>query len=303
VRFSRSFVAILAGILACRAALAAQPQATITTPYHNLGDGFFERMGVGFGFHIRGLSGNVGGNMVTPPFGGFDPSAGLTGGFGIHGPGVSGRLGFSLAQGSRQGLISQTPSVTTLNGYPAYFGDASLSPFVMGYVPVVGGVPRGSFLPMVPPYVPDVVGAGDYPTDRLSTVRRMLAGRSEAESEPDMFGVAGPAPAMPAAAAVRPAKAAPPPREAAVSGGATDSGGHSSASRAAPGVAEARRLHELDEQSQNGEAQVLIERGISAEDNGKPNVAKIYYRQAVKRATGTVRQQAIDRLKALDAKR
>ena len=39
------------------------------------------------------------------------------------------------------------------------------------------------------------------------------------------------------------------------------------------------------------------------DENGKPNVAKIYYRMAAKRANGDVRQQALDRINALESRR
>ena len=50
---------------------------------------------------------------------------------------------------------------------------------------------------------------------------------------------------------------------------------------------------------ENAEAQSLLDRGMAAEKAGKPNVAKIYYRQAAAHATGELRQQALSRLEAL----
>jgi hypothetical protein len=76
-------------------------------------------------------------------------------------------------------------------------------------------------------------------------------------------------------------------------------GGPSSAAQAVPSVAEARRLHELEEQSENAEAQSLLDRGMAAEKAGKPNIAKIYYRQAANHATGELQQEALRRLEAL----
>ena len=73
----------------------------------------------------------------------------------------------------------------------------------------------------------------------------------------------------------------------------------SSAGRAVPSVVEARRLRQLEQAAQNGEAAVLYERGQTAEDGGKPGVAKIYYNRALKLASGDLRKRILARLKAL----
>ena len=75
----------------------------------------------------------------------------------------------------------------------------------------------------------------------------------------------------------------------------------SSAGRAVPSVAEARRLRELEQASQGNEARVLYERGRTAEEGGKPHVAKIYYQMAAKQATGELRALIQARLDALSS--
>ena len=76
----------------------------------------------------------------------------------------------------------------------------------------------------------------------------------------------------------------------------------SSAGRPAPSVAEARRLHSLEQGAENGEGTALLERGRTAEEDGKPQVAKIYYQMAVKRASGDLKEQAQSRLDAVQTK-
>ncbi len=75
----------------------------------------------------------------------------------------------------------------------------------------------------------------------------------------------------------------------------------SSAGRAVPSVAEARRLHEVEQAGGNQEARVMFERGRTAEEGGKPGVAAVYYRMAVKRATGSLREQIQERLDAVNS--
>ena len=48
-----------------------------------------------------------------------------------------------------------------------------------------------------------------------------------------------------------------------------------------------------------GEAEKFFERGRQAEADGKPNVARIYYQMAVRRASGDLKKQALARLEAV----
>ena len=78
--------------------------------------------------------------MAQPAFGGANPSAGLSTGFAILGPNASFNLHFNWGQGATQSLVGQTPSITMMNGQSGFFADASQTPFVIGFVPVVGGL-------------------------------------------------------------------------------------------------------------------------------------------------------------------
>jgi hypothetical protein len=76
---------------------------------------------------------------VVPPFGNFDPNAGLRTGVGFSSGRVSGSIGLNLAQGSSRSNVTTVPSVTTMNGYPGSISDQTMRPFVTSITPVVGG--------------------------------------------------------------------------------------------------------------------------------------------------------------------
>jgi len=311
---------ILCGATAVVAAEATAQQATISTPMRNVNDSFFERIGTSWGFNFNGINAQFGNaNLANPQFGQPDAAAGLTSGFSIRNGANNASFNLGMAQGSRRSMVTQTPGVTLMNGQPGFFSDTSQSPFVISYVPVVGGFPTlGSLWPMMPPmpYPAGAGGGGDSPmhyTDRVQAMRRLMAERNrtaarqwdepteiEGEAQRQVRAMAQPpAPrnAEPAEAAAKPASGGP------AVGAAAGPEGASSATRAVPSVAEARRLHEIEQHAQEGEALVLLERGQAAEEEGKPNVARIYYQMALKRATGEVRQQALAKLNGLNSER
>ena len=277
---------------------AAVQQVTVTTPMHSVSDGFFERTGVHWGFNWKGLHASFGGpNMAVPPFGGFDPSAGLHSGFAVRRPGFNGFMNFAAGQGYRQSFVTQAPSVTLFNGQPGYISDMSISPFVIGQIPVVGGfstAPYGGVIPQ--PIFSTSLPAGVLPVvdprnPRVRAMQEQLARTGGAAAVPHRPNGPNLQPLGPAGAAMRPeaARRDPPAAQA------------SSAARAVPGVEEARRLHQAEKTAGNNEAMVLFERGRTAEEDGKPNVARIYYRMAAERATGPLRGLARARLDALSS--
>jgi hypothetical protein len=73
----------------------------------------------------------------------------------------------------------------------------------------------------------------------------------------------------------------------------------SSAGRTVPSVAEARRMHALEQDSQNREAAVFFEKARAAEEDGKPKTAKVYYEMVARRASGELKEQALARIAAL----
>ncbi len=261
---------------------ATAQQVTVGTPFHGVSDSFFEHIGTSWGFNFKGVGVQFGSpNMAAPQFGGFDPAAGINGGFGFGGGGRSGFFNFGAQQGFRQNFVSQTPSVTLTNGYPGFISDSSVSPFVIGYVPVVAGFP---VVPM--PYANTAFPGQSVfaPGGQYSTVS---PGNSRIAALRQQLAEGGPAPRKEfaeKAADIEPAAQSEP----------------SSASRSAPSVAEARRMHRLEQAQQSTEAEALYERALTAEEKGKPNVAKIYYRMAAKRAPDELRREIETRLRAID---
>jgi len=302
---------------------AAAQQVTVSTPYNSVSEGFFENMGTSWGLSGRNWSFSFGGSpwQAAPPFGGFDPSAGANSGLGWRSGGAGGYFNGNWSQGCRRSMVSQVPSVTLQNGVPGFIADASQTPFVISYIPVVGGyVPVASFNPMqaMPPSTAASPGASGIGRDAVvNALRQHRAERDRRERIEDGAPAKAEAARMnrPAAANVQPRSgpddltligSAPPPREAA--GNAADEPARklsaaqaSSAGRAVPSVAEARRLYAAEKTEQDGEALVYLERGRNAEAKGKPNVAKVYYRMAANRASGKLREQVLEQLEALEA--
>ena len=151
-------IAITAATIAAETALAAPPQATIGTPFNTTSGSFFGQTGVGFGFGIptsmpNGGSGVVGlnpqggfapnimfqnGGQPNIPFGLGPTTPGASFGYAVKTPLGTAFFNLTASQGSDRGLMSGSPSVTTMDGGTGFFSDTSQSPFVTGVVPVVG---------------------------------------------------------------------------------------------------------------------------------------------------------------------
>ena len=84
------------GVLCVAACQAPAQQVTVGTPFHTLGDSFFERTGTNWGLNWDNGFLNFGSpGMATPQFGGFDPSAGINGGFAFRRDGLNGFFNFA----------------------------------------------------------------------------------------------------------------------------------------------------------------------------------------------------------------
>lgn len=133
----------------------------IGTPMYGFGNSWYERQGVGFGFSLPGghwgssrvvgllpngqltpngqlqfTQGSFGGTL--PPFGGYDPNAAGRLGFGVGGQGGGFRLGFEFGKGSSRTVTSTAPSLMVQNGGGGFIGSGQWTPFVTGWIPVVG---------------------------------------------------------------------------------------------------------------------------------------------------------------------
>jgi hypothetical protein len=261
-------------------------QITVGTPFNSLNEGYYERYGVAWGLNWRGGFARFGmPSGAIPPFGHFDPSGGLQTGWRFGNRNFNGNIFLSAGQGSYRSFTSQTPLVTVMNGYPGAFYDLSISPFVVGYTPVVGGYPLSG--PTLPGVVPQDNTGTSNPLDRVQVMRRLLAAQNEgksAETEaPDPGEAMLPRHPAPIAQADRPPPSIP----------------LSSAERPVPSLAEAKRLHEMEKQAAEDEILSLMKRAAEAEEDGKPQVAKIYYRMVVKRAQGELKQTVQRRLQEM----
>jgi len=65
-------------------------------------------------------------------------------------------------------------------------------------------------------------------------------------------------------------------------------------------LAELRAEHQRDQQARQAEAAQWLQRGRQAESAGKPNVARVYYQMAARRATGELKEEIAACLDALD---
>ncbi len=269
----------------------AQQQVTVSSPHTAVSDSFYEYTGTSWGargknwFFQFGPPGNP--NGAAPQFGGFNPSAGANFGFGFNGGGFLG----TFSQGSRRSFTSVTPSVTIPNGGTGMIMDTSVSPFVMGYVPVVGGAPIMA-VPLVQPFVPPAAyvppgQASGHPAvlQALQNVKDPLpsdASRSDETREEfegnDDFNLVAP---RQEASALEPIE-----RREVLSQ-------TSSAERPSMSVAEARRLHAAEAAEQDIQARQFLQRGRHAQEDGKLDLARTYYRMAVRRASPDLRQEAL----------
>ena len=132
---------LAAGLLAILA-VAAPSQAqqfTAATPFHTLHDSFFENQSITWAGNYRGVNFSFGSAALsTPQFGTPNNSAGLTTNFGYFNKYGQIAFGLNFGQGSNQTSVTQTPSVTLMNGQQAFVSDTSQTPFVISVIPVVG---------------------------------------------------------------------------------------------------------------------------------------------------------------------
>lgn len=298
LRLARLLVA--GGSLLCAApsASAAHPQATIGTGLHTTSDGFSEQFNVGFGFSIPtpmpapghsgvvgltpqgtlapSISYNPGDSLNTPiPFaGGGAAPAGQTG-FALSSPSGTAFFTLSATQSNSRSLGGQMGSVTVMDGGTGFISDSSLVPFVTSFVPVVGDNAGGS----------SVLG------ERLARLKAGDTGGVRGNSNAGLPPAAGNGNAAGNGAAANQQAADPLGRQVAA---ASPTAGQGVAS-----VAEIRAQQAAADDAAVAEFRQLFAQAQGALDAGKPNVAKIYYQQIARQATGSTRQQALAALKSL----
>src|SRR3954467_1280050 len=117
---------------------AAAQYSMIGTPFQSASGGFSENFNLGWGINGPGFNFNWNGGNANPPFGPFDPNGGAQFGGAFHAGPFSGGFRLNAGQAADTTLVSQTPSVTVMNGQTGYFSDTTIRPFVTGFIPVVG---------------------------------------------------------------------------------------------------------------------------------------------------------------------
>jgi hypothetical protein len=304
-------ITLAIGVIAILAAVPAHSQqVTVGTPFRTQQDHFFENSSINWNGNYRGFNFSFGApNLATPQFGLPQTTAGLSTNFSILGKNGQINFGLNFGQGYTQSSTSQVPSVTIMNGQTGYISDTSQTPFVISVVPVVGAFPTG------PQQLQEASGIDpNAPDPRIQALLQahtdvQLQAAAQAAAQAQLGGVIPPLPQLrpnnpdpqkqknaPVPAQANPAPANP---GRAVSDGAADRlsvAQESSAGRPAVSVAEAKRLHEQEVAQGNGEMAALMERARALEEDGKPNVAKIYYQRIVKHGSGELQQQARTRL-------
>lgn len=248
----------------------------VTSPFNNVGSSFYENIGVNWGFSAGGFNFSYG-PMAVPgiPGAGGMPGAGANLGFGFGGSGGSGFMNLHAAQGSNATINSQAASVVVPNGGTGSIFSGQVRPFVTGLVPVVGdysAIPRALGAPAGPARSPLQESIARLEASQWRPNSAGLQERAAPEERPDRRA------ALPGAGVVGPV---------------------STADRGDLGVAEIRRQQAGEDAAAEREVAVLVERARGAEARGKPNVAKIYYRQAASRATGEAKQKILARIESL----
>jgi len=275
--------ALLSILLSPLTPVAAQ-QTNQTAPVVGVGDSFHEFIGTQWGLSGRGWFFNFGGGLpggAAPPFGGFDGSSGLNGGFGFGGGGVSGGFRFMATQGSSRSLGSTSGSLTQLVGAPGYIFNGTLTPFVTEITPVVGnGAPA-----MVPisPLRQRLNQLGGV--QGLRPPLRLPEPAAIAEREKDEEGFV-----LGRREAIR----------AATPGGLASGG--SSAERGDESIAEIRRRQAVDDAEREAELDRLLAQADRLEAAGDLRGAANIYSRAAAKVEGARREEFVLKARQLRGK-
>ena len=294
----------LCGLVAAWAVVASgaqaqvPPQVTVTTPMHAVGTSYFEQIGTQWSLRGPGFFARFGGGPAVPPFGRFQPGAGLHGGLGFRGGPWQGNLHFFAGQGARTSFTTVAPSLTVTQGMPGTMFAGTWSPFVMGVVPVVGrpwpGVPYKSPLQMAIEQLPSRQGATSLPGMGAGVAAALPRGRLRPPGGP----ARPPVPARPAA----------PPRHA--PGKSRKHRGGSQQTRAAwrndhPGgsLAALRRRAARQREADREQAARLFQQAQRYFARGKLKTARAFCRQAWPLADAALQRQIAELLRRIQQAR
>lgn len=279
------FGIVAAAALLTAGGFACAQQVTISLPYQNFSHGYFEYFGASWSYGGPGFFLRFGG-LPPPAFGGFDPAAGLTGGWTFGSGGRHGRLNFVAATGGSTVYTSTTPFLTVTEGVPGSLFIGRTVPFVTGVIPVT---PFGTPLVVNPEPVP-LGAAGDIRGRLLRGEMHLRNGRIHRGPDPLRFL---PPEAALALEAPRPEVAADGPQLKPLPAAAPGEAFEPEA-----GVADPSGLHTP---SPTSEAERLLQKGAQLEAEGKPGAARLLYQTALRTASGDVRERIEARLYGLPA--
>ena len=292
-------------ILAVAAAMnfAAGPlfaqQVTTGSPFTRTGHSFFENFGSSWGISAPGSGSfrnfffNFNGGPAASPFGNPNNGAGARSGLGYARGGLRFGINFHAAQGASSSIQNTTPTMTLTNGYPGFIADSAQSPFVISVIPVVGEGPWGDF------------GASNTIRGRL--LRGEIDLKQIGQSQTADLPLSHPQQAIAPPAAPGPQQ---PVGQLKIGGGQPAAVDRpqtvveqvAQAQGADPipaSLAEIERQKAEFQAQQQAEAANYFERGKAAEAERKDNVARLYYKMAIRRAAGELKSQIEARLEEL----
>ncbi|MEC9094074.1 MAG: hypothetical protein VX438_15300 [Planctomycetota bacterium] len=259
-------------------------------PFSTINDSFYERIGIDFGFSLKGsqrrpLGDNargvfglgLGGNLrpditfsqgsinsALPIFGGYDPGTDATFGYRIQNSRGGYHLGLRLGKGSTRSITNTTPVIMTRNGVPGSLFNGTLQPFVMGIVPVVGNGSYENGFSMLPN-----LGSIQYTNPLELKLRQLHLDRQNGLSKQTNTMLPNAIPTQ---------NRKPP--------GASSS----TAQQGDLSVNEIERIKQIEDQRKVQELQSkvnqLILKSRNAVANGKHGAARSYLRTAIRYATG-----------------
>lgn len=302
------FAAAVSSLAASEA--AAQTMVTTTTPLQANSENFFESSGVGWSVRRPGFFASFNnGGPIPPPFGGFNPQAGIQSGFQVRNGPWTGNFFFHFAQGSQRFSSTTAPVLTSIPGQPASFFSGTRRPFVFGLQPIV----PGGFGPQFS--IPS--GAALQPGSGLSPVQQAIANGFK----PQNLGRAKPEKREPPRTATVQDRSSSafaffggkPSAGSSTTSSQPQSSGHSAIIRTPipetppPGTnpTKSRRVEREPEigpasNLQEELADLYYRKGLQAEASRDLRTAQFYYRKGLGKATGARQQRLQKRLNGLN---
>lgn len=289
-------IALLLSLTCITASAFGQTMVQTTVPLQNNSESFFESTNVGWSVRGPGFFATFNG-AAPPPFGGFNPNAGLTTGFAFRGNRLSGNLNFNFSQGFSRTSTTVAPTVMSLNGQPAFFFDGTVRPFVYSVVPTLGGGVGGPFFSVPPGRMPRGFGPG-Y-DQRIAQLRQQLAqGRKELAAESQTTSRVEREATTPTRRELNTSERASAAFRFFQGGGSRTTSTSKTASRTTPEPQKPQTSgFQLNDEPKTL-AELYFRKGLEAETRSTPT-ARMYYRMAFQRATGDLRTEIDRRLRKI----